>query len=242
MAGRLLVLSNGHGEDLIALRVLQALLRRHPELEIAVLPLVGEGHAYAALEQAGALRRIGPRRSLPSGGFSNQSLRGLLADLGAGVLGLSWRQWRLVRRWGRSGDPVLAVGDLLPLLLAWASGSPYGFLGTPKSDYTWASGPGSAGLAALYHRCKGSEWDPWEWALLRPRRCRLVALRDRLTARGLRRHGVAALAPGNPMMDGLQPDPLPAALQPQRRLLLLGGSRMPEALGNLKRLLEALEG
>jgi uncharacterized protein (TIGR03492 family) len=70
----------------------------------------------------------------------------------------------------------------------------------------------------------------------------LVALRDRLTARGLRRHGVAALAPGNPMMDGLEPDPLPAALQPMRRLLLLGGSRMPEALGNLRRLLAALEG
>ncbi|MBM5788382.1 MAG: sugar synthetase [Cyanobacteria bacterium M_DeepCast_200m_mx_001] len=242
MAGRLLVLSNGHGEDLIALRVLQALLRRHPQLEIAVLPLVGEGNAYAPLERVGALRRIGPRRSLPSGGFSNQSLRGLLSDLGAGVLTLSWRQWRLVRRWGRSGDPVLAVGDLLPLLLAWASGAPYGFIGTPKSDYTWASGPGSAGLAAVYHRCKGSEWDPWEWALLRPHRCRLVALRDRLTARGLRRHGVAALAPGNPMMDGLEPDPLPEALQAQRRLLLLGGSRMPEALGNLRRLLQALEG
>ena len=242
MAGRLLVLSNGHGEDLIALRVVQSLLQHHPQLEIAVLPLVGEGSAYGPMEQAGALRRIGPRRSLPSGGFSNQSLRGLLADLGAGVLGLSWRQWRLVRRWGRAGDPVLAVGDLLPLLLAWASGAPYGFIGTPKSDYTWASGPGSAGLAALYHRCKGSEWDPWEWALLARRRCRLVALRDRLTARGLRRHGVAALAPGNPMMDGLEPDPLPAALQPMRRLLLLGGSRMPEALGNLRRLLAALQG
>ena len=242
MAGRLLVLSNGHGEDLIALRVVQSLLQHHPQLEIAVLPLVGEGSAYGPMEQAGALRRIGPRRSLPSGGFSNQCLRGLLADLGAGVLGLSWRQWRLVRRWGRAGDPVLAVGDLLPLLLAWASGAPYGFIGTPKSDYTWASGPGSAGLAALYHRCKGSEWDPWEWALLARRRCRLVALRDRLTARGLRRHGVAALAPGNPMMDGLEPDPLPAALQPMRRLLLLGGSRMPEALGNLRRLLAALQG
>ncbi len=241
MAGRLLVLSNGHGEDLIALRVLQCLHQRHPELEIAVLPLVGEGSAYAPLEQAGALRRIGPRRSLPSGGFSNQSLRGLLADLWAGVLGLSWRQWRLVRRWGRSGDPVLAVGDLLPLLLAWASGAPYGFIGTPKSDYTWASGPGSAGVAALYHRCKGSEWDPWEWGLMARRRCRLVALRDRFTARGLRRHGVAALAPGNPMMDGLQADPLPAALEHQSRLLLLGGSRMPEALGNLRRLLGALE-
>ncbi|NDG22307.1 MAG: sugar synthetase [Synechococcaceae bacterium WBB_10_009] len=242
MAGRLLVLSNGHGEDLIALRVVQSLLQHHPQLEIAVLPLVGEGSAYGPMEQAGALRRIGPRRSLPSGGFSNQSLRGLLADLGAGVLGLSWRQWRLVRRWGRAGDPVLAVGDLLPLLLAWASGAPYGFIGTPKSDYTWASGPGSAGLAALYHRCKGSEWDPWEWALLARRRCRLVALRDRLTARGLRRHGVAALAPGNPMMDGLDAAPLPAALSGRLRVLLLAGSRMPEALGNLRRLLAALQG
>ena len=240
MPGRLLVLSNGHGEDLIALRVIDALHRRCPALEIAVLPLVGEGSAFAAAEQAGVLHRIGPRRHLPSGGFSNQSLRGLLADLLAGVLGLSWRQWRLVRRWGRSGDPVLAVGDLLPLLMAWGSGASFGFIGTPKSDYTWASGPGSAGLPACYHRLKGSEWDPWEWAVMASRRCRLVALRDRLTARGLRRHGVAALAPGNPMMDALEGDPLPVALQGHRRLVLLGGSRMPEALGNLRRLLEAL--
>ena len=241
MPGRLLVLSNGHGEDLIALRVLQALHRRRPELKIAVLPLVGEGTAYAAAEAAGMLRRIGPRRPLPSGGFSNQSLRGLLADLWAGVLALSWRQWRLVRRWGRSGDPVLAVGDLLPLLLAWSSGASYGFIGTPKSDYTWASGPGDAGFAGLYHRCKGSEWDPWEWTLMARHRCRLVAMRDALTARGLRRHGVDALAPGNPMMDGMVAQALPRELLKRRRLLLLGGSRMPEALGNLRRLLEALE-
>ncbi len=240
MPGRLLVLCNGHGEDLIAQRVLEVLRWRCPDLQIAVLPLVGEGSAFAAAEQAGALRRVGPRRALPSGGFSNQSLRGLLADLGAGVLGMSWSQWRLVRRWGRRGDPVLAVGDLLPLLLAWASGAPYGFIGTPKSDYTWASGPGSAGLAACYHGLKGSEWDPWEWALMGRRRCRLVALRDGLTARGLRRHGVPALAPGNPMMDGLQAAPLPDGLADHRRLLLLGGSRMPEALANLRRLLLAL--
>ena len=240
MPGRLLVLSNGHGEDLIALRVLEALHRRRPALEIQVLPLVGEGNAYAAAEQAGVLRRIGPRQALPSGGFSNQSLRGLMADVASGVLGLSLRQWRLVRHWGRQGDPLLAVGDLLPLLLAWSSGARFGFIGTPKSDYTWASGPGSAGAAALYHGLKGSEWDPWEWALMASRRCRLVALRDPLSARGLRRHGVSALAPGNPMMDGLEPDPLPAALLACRRLLLLGGSRMPEALANLERLLRSL--
>ena len=209
-----------------------------------MLPLVGLGQAFGAAEAAGWLRRVGPRQPLPSGGFSNQSLRGLLEDLRAGLPLLSWKQWRLVRSWGRSGDPILAVGDLLPLLLAWAGGGPFGFIGTPKSDYTWASPPppgwGRSPLADGYHRAKGSEWDPWEWALMGARRCRLVAVRDRLTARGLRRHRVAACAPGNPMMDGFASQPLPKPLQGRARLLLLAGSRLPEALFNLRRLLAAL--
>ena len=240
----LLVLSNGHGEDVISLALIEALKQRRPELSVAVLPLVGTGEAFAGAEQRGLLMRVGPRRRLPSGGFSNQSLTGLLRDLGAGLVRLSWHQWRLVRAWGRRGHPVLAVGDLLPLLLAWSGGGPYGFLGTPKSDYTWASCPppgwGTSPLADGYHRCKGSEWDPWEWALMRSRRCRLVAMRDGLTARGLRRHAVPALAPGNPMMDGLRGAPLPRAQRTSRRVLLLPGSRMPEALTNLRRLLAAL--
>jgi uncharacterized protein (TIGR03492 family) len=237
----LLVLSNGHGEDLIALRVLGALRQRRPDLLVSVLPLVGEGSIYREAEGEGWLQRVGPRQHLPSGGFSNQSLSGLLRDLASGLTLLSWRQWRLVRRWGHDGGPILAVGDLLPLLLAWGSGSPYGFIGTPKSDYTWCSGPGHDPLADRYHRCKGSEWDPWEWALMRHPRARLVAVRDGLTARGLRRRGIAALAPGNPMMDQLDPVPLPEGLRPARRIVLLCGSRLPEALGNFRRLLEGLE-
>ncbi len=250
MVNRLLVLSNGHGEDLIALRLIHALLDQPSDVEIAVLPLVGEGRAFAAEEAAGRIGRIGPRQELPSGGFSNQSLRGLLGDLAAGVLGLSWRQWQLVRRWGQRGDPVLAVGDLLPLLLACSGGGPYGFIGTPKSDFTWASAapigwPSGLGdrFADAYHRCKGSEWDPWEWALMGNPRCRLVAMRDPLTARGLRRRGVSAVAVGNPMMDGLGHSPAPAWIQTAEAgapLLLLPGSRMPEALANAERLLEAL--
>ncbi|MCP9850589.1 lipid-A-disaccharide synthase-related protein [Cyanobium sp. Morenito 9A2] len=241
MPSRLLVLSNGHGEDAIAVRIIAALHQRRPDLELAVLPLVGEGEAFAALEAQGILSRIGPRQRLPSGGFSNQSLRGLGRDLAAGLPLLSWRQWRLVRHWGASGQPLLAVGDVLPLLLAAASGAPFGFIGTPKSDFTWRSGPGRALCADAYHRLKGSEWDPWEWALMGLGRCRLVAVRDALTARGLRRHRVHALAPGNPMMDGL--DPAAEFLPPSgasRRVLLLMGSRTPEALGNLQRLLGAL--
>ena len=240
----LLVLCNGHGEDVIALRLLEALQQRRPDQSLAVLPLVGRGEVFAAAEARGLLQRLGPSLQLPSGGFSNQSLAGLLRDLGAGLPWLSLQQLLLVRRWGQRGQPVLAVGDLLPLLLAWVGGGPYGFIGTPKSDFTWATPPpqgwGSSRLADAYHRCKHSEWDPWEWALMQPQRCRLVALRDRLTARGLRRHGVEALAPGNPMMDGLRRGAMPDALRQRRRLLLLPGSRMPEALRNLERLLAAL--
>ena len=246
MSSRLLVLSNGHGEDGIALRVIRALQERRPSLDIAVLPLVGQGDSYAAAEAQGLLRRIGPRQSLPSGGFSNQSLRGLLADLAAGMPLLSWRQWQEVQRWGKGGDPILAVGDLLPLLMAWSSGGLFGFVGTPKSDFTWASeGPsgwGASPIADGYHGAKGSEWDPWEWALMASRRCRLVAVRDGLTARGLRRHGVPALAPGNPMMDGFPQGPCPDWLGASRRLLILPGSRHPEALGNGARLLAPLGG
>ena len=280
MPHRLLVLSNGHGEDLIALRLMRALKARQPSLQLLVLPLVGLGSAYDAAEREGLLVRFGPRQPLPSGGFSNQSVSGLLRDVGAGLVQLSWHQWRLVRRWGQTGDPVLAVGDLLPLLLAWAGGGPYGFVGTPKSDYTWRSPPppgwGASPLADAFHRAKGSEWDPWEWALMGRPRCRLVAMRDALTARGLRRHGIRATAPGNPMMDGFgltgfrvegcrvdgsggndfgldgsgmddsrvgsEVVPLPAWLKGQRRVLLLPGSRAPEALGNLERLLRALPG
>ncbi|MCP9808331.1 lipid-A-disaccharide synthase-related protein [Cyanobium sp. HWJ4-Hawea] len=245
MSSRLLVLSNGHGEDLIALRVIEALVKRGGCPPIAVLPLVGEGEVFGPASRNGSLELVGARQKLPSGGFSNQSLGGLGRDLAAGLPLLSWRQWQLVRRWGKTGNPVLAVGDLWPLLLASLSGAPFGFIGTPKSDYTWASAPpqgwGRSTWADAYHRCKGSEWDPWEWALMGQRRCRLVAVRDGLTARGLRRHRLNALAPGNPMMDGFAAIPLPDWLRGQRRILMLPGSRMPEALGNASRLLAALK-
>ena len=244
MPPRLLVLSNGHGEDGIALRVIEALRRLRPSMEIAVLALVGEGSAFSSAAAGLNLVGLGPRRTLPSGGFSNQSLGGLAQDLAAGLPFTTWQQLQVVRRWGATGHPILAVGDLLPLAMAWLGGGPYGFIGTPKSDYTWRTpsppGWGSTGLADAYHRAKGSEWDPWEWALMGHPRCRLVAVRDGLTARGLRSHGVRALAPGNPMMDGFPPSPLPPDLERGHRVMLLPGSRLPEALGNLGRLLASL--
>ncbi len=238
--GDLLVVSNGHGEDEIAIRVLQEIHRLYPELRLEVLPLVGVGKAFASAVDAGWLRCLGPASQLPSGGFSNQSLQGFIKDVLAGLMQISWSQWKCIRRASRLGEPVLAIGDLWPLSLAWMSGGKYGFIGTPKSDYTWRSGPGKA-CSDNYHRLKGTEWDPWEWALMKAPRCQLVAVRDQLTAKGLRRHGVEAYALGNPMMDGFETLEIPNCLALFRRLILLCGSRMPEAQENFRRLFQAIE-
>ena len=239
-ADTLVVVCNGHGEDLIALRVLEQLRIHAPSTTFQVLPLVGEGKSFENGVSAGWLQRIGPCAQLPSGGFSNQSLKGLAKDLLAGLTLLSWRQWHCLHQAAKQGAVILAVGDFLPLVMAWSTGGTYGFIGTPKSDFTWRSGPGQS-LSDRYHRLKGSEWDPWEWALMRCRRCLLIAVRDKLTARALHRKGVEAVAPGNPMMDGLLSEPPPIALKRCRKVLMLCGSRMPEAIVNFKRLLRSLD-
>ncbi len=236
----LLFLCNGHGEDTIACRVIEALHEINPDISHEVLPMVGDGKAFTKLLKDGWLAKIGPSTFLPSGGFSNQSFSGLVLDLKAGLLGSLWRQWTLIKRSARAGRIIVAVGDLLPLLLAWASGANYFFIGTPKSDYTWASGPRSS-LSDVYHRLKGTEWDPWEYWLMRSSRCKMVAVRDKITARGLRKHGVKALSPGNPMMDGMAKTECPNGFEKYRRLILLCGSRLPEAYQNFKKLLIAIQ-
>ena len=236
----LLFLCNGHGEDTIACRVIEALHEINPDISQEVLPMVGDGKVFSKLVKNGWLAKIGTSTFLPSGGFSNQSFSGLVLDLKAGLLGSLWSQWTLIHRAAKEGRIIVAVGDLLPLLFAWASGANYFFIGTPKSDYTWASGPRSA-LSDFYHRLKGTEWDPWEYWLMRSSRCRMVAVRDKITARGLRNHGVNALSPGNPMMDGISKRECPNDFKRYRRLILLCGSRFPEAYQNFKKLLIAIQ-
>ncbi len=236
----LLFLSNGHGEDTIACRVIEALHEINPGISLEVLPIVGEGKVFAKLVEDGSLSKIGSSTFLPSGGFSNQSFSGLVLDVKAGLFRSLWRQWILIRNSARNGRIIVAVGDLLPLLLAWASGADYFFIGTPKSDYTWTSGPRFS-FSDFYHRLKGTEWDPWEYWLMRSRRCKMVAVRDKITARGLRNHGIAVVAPGNPMMDGIDKSDCPNDFKKYRRLILLCGSRLPEAYENFKKLLIAIQ-
>ena len=79
----LLFLCNGHGEDTIACRVIEALHEMNPDIYQEVLPMVGDGKAFSTLVKNGWLAKIVTSIFLPSGGFSNQSFSGLVLDLKA---------------------------------------------------------------------------------------------------------------------------------------------------------------
>jgi uncharacterized protein (TIGR03492 family) len=128
---KLLCISNGHGEDAIALPVLQELQQLSPQLEIVTLPIVGVGKAYSNNDFSIASKV----QTLPSGGFLNQDNRQLARDLRGGLVGLTIDQIRTARNWAQAGGKILAVGDIVPLLFAWMSGADYAFIGTAKSEY-----------------------------------------------------------------------------------------------------------
>ena len=240
---KLLLLSNGHGEDTIAIKIGQAWseLVQTPLAEtLAALPLVGEGHGYQKL----GIPFIGPVKAMPSGGFNNMDGRELWRDVQGGLWGLTQAQLASLRQWATQGGKILAVGDILPLALAWLSGAEYSFVGTAKSEYYLRQLSGEwLTSTALWERWLGSAYYPWErWLMTRPL-CQAVFPRDRLTHERLWNQGVPSQDLGNPMMDGLgKLDYAPAPLQPGQNLtlLLLPGSRSPEAERNWRVILQSL--
>ncbi len=245
---QLLCLSNGHGEDVIAVRICQE-LQHHPAApELAALPLVGEGRAYSQL----GIPIVGPVQTMPSGGFIYMEGRQLLRDVRGGLLQLSWTQFKAVRRWSKKGGVILAVGDIVPLLFAWLSGAPYVFVGTAKSEYYLRDEAGWLPNRSRWEGWSGSVYLPWERWLMGNRRCKAVFPRDKLTTQTLQQWSIAAFDMGNPMMDGIYPEnPAPIFYEPdaelkemQRSLVitLLPGSRAPEAYGNWELIVQAAAG
>jgi uncharacterized protein (TIGR03492 family) len=107
---KLLIISNGYGEDSIAAEIVRRLPRT---IEVNAYPTLGEGRAYE-----GVCPIVGPRRHLPSEGHR---LRGsLIRDAFAGfgirpALGF-------MRSEARNYDAILVVGDLLGIVMCWLSG------------------------------------------------------------------------------------------------------------------------
>jgi uncharacterized protein (TIGR03492 family) len=240
MTHSLLFICNGHGEDVIASEIIKRLLKKIKNKNIEVLPLVGNGDVFNSIKSK-KFRKIGYLKELPSGGFSNQSLKGFFLDLFAGFLIYNLRNFLIVIKKSKQNCKIIAVGDFLPLLYAWSSGCEFSFIGTPKSDHTWSSGPGWS-LSDFYHKLKGSEWDPWEMFLMRSQRCKNLIMRDEITASNLHRKKINAKFLGNPMMDFVnKKNKKLSNIISFQRIILLVGSRYPEALKNLDNFLDCLQ-
>jgi uncharacterized protein (TIGR03492 family) len=236
---KLLCLSNGHGEDAIALRILGQ-LQQMGCAEIAALPLVGEGQAY--IQQG--IPVIGQVRAMPSGGFVYMDGRQLVRDLKGGLAQLTWAQLQTIRAWAREGGTIVAVGDIVPLLFAWWSGAAYAFVGTAKSEYYIRDEKGVLPRGSWFEQVEsawGSVYLPWERWLMSRDRCKAVFPRDTLTFETLSQWSIPTFDVGNPMMDGLEPTgvPLPGG-EAELTFVLMPGSRVPEAYENWAVILEAI--
>jgi len=210
---RVLIVSNGYGEDAMG-AVLGRALRKHGA-EVLAYPLVGLGHAY----QGEGIPVLDPRRTLPTAGFGFRTgWREAWEDLRAGWVSLTLVQRRTLQRQRGTCDEVVAVGDLFCLWMAAATGIRPVYLPTAKSEYT-------------------EPHEPWELLLIR-RWARLSFPRDPLTAERYRKAGLAAAYVGNLMMDCLEFGKEAFGYAPDEPVvLLLPGSRR-DAPANFRLLLQ----
>lgn len=215
-----LLLSNGHGEDLSGALLAAELMQRG--IPVEALPLVGHGSPY---RQRG-VPVLGRTRSCSTGGLGYTSLRGRLSELLEGQMGHVLGQLLLLRRHRRHYGLVVAVGDVLSVLGSWLAG-------LPCAVY----------LVAYSSHYEGRLRLPWPcgW-LLNQASIKAIWSRDSLTANDLSQQlNRAVVFLGNPFLDVVSADPSqslqPLALQ---QLALVPGSRLPEAAHNFALMLRVL--
>ena len=217
---RMVVASNGYGEDSMGVLLARKLKERFPSASVSAFPIVGRGEHY--MKEGIPIDSV-PSDS-PSGGVIKYRFADLWRDLRSGLLRSIARQmgaWKLLR--GRIRTP-LCVGDVYLLLHAlFGQGQLPVLIATAKTVYL--SG---------------------HWRLERfliKRRSRMAWTRDRDTAEELRRSGVQARFDGNPIMDitcDNTIEPVSWGSENAPRILLLPGSRR-RAYDDLVLLLQAVE-
>ena len=115
---RILLLSNGHGEDLSG--ALIGVQLQQLGFQVEALPLVGHGRAY---QQAGIPTR-GHTREYSTGGLGYTSLLGRITEVVQGQVLYLLSRLGLLLRIARRYGLLVVVGDVIPVLAAWLSRRP----------------------------------------------------------------------------------------------------------------------
>ncbi len=129
---KIIVASNGYGEDAIGVVLAKKLRERFPDSEISAFPLVGRGDAYI---KEGFAVKSAPSVT-PSGGVLKYSVKDLFGDMRAGLLRHVRAQlsdWKKLA--GKIKTP-LCVGDVYLILhTLWGAGARPMFVATAKTVY-----------------------------------------------------------------------------------------------------------
>ncbi|MFH1710663.1 MAG: DUF354 domain-containing protein [bacterium] len=181
---KILFITNGHGEDIVAARIINELGRK--DVAIDVMPVVGKGDTFKGL----GVRLIGPLNVLPSGGFGLRNYSYLIKDIFSGLIAKVLSQIKALKRNEWSYRLVIGIGDIVPIMYSMITKCPFIFVGVNKSDH---------------YRKLAFNYTHLEKLLLR-KYCQLTLARDMRTAKALASCGINATYVGNPMMDGVMRD------------------------------------
>ena len=202
---RLVVASNGYGEDAIGVILGEKLREAMPKAEILAFPLVGAGKPYSD----SGFEVVSPVAETPSGGIVKYHLLDFVRDLRFGLVKIIMEQlksWRTLRHRSRA---AFCVGDVyLALQALWGQGGAPVLVATAKTAYV----AGHWGIERFVLRHRVAQ----VWA------------RDEETALELVRSGVKARFSGNPIMDlagATDTETLEWPGRGKHRILLLPGSR-----------------
>jgi hypothetical protein len=202
---KILFITNGHGEDLVAAQIIDKL--NHKKLKIDVMPVVGDGRIFRKLN----VKIIGPKNLLPSGGFGLRNYGYLFRDLFSGLIPNTISQIGTLRKNLYEYSLVVGIGDGVPIVYSILTGCNFIIVGVNKSEY---------------YRKLGFNY-LWAEKWLLKKYCKLILARDEKTAKALRSFGIKSLYVGNPMMD------MGREIRVSRKSRISRGSRGKRTIGFL---------
>ena len=214
---KILLASNGHGEDAIGVVLAQKLTKRFPVATLDVFTFVGSGTPY----EARGYHVISPAVEMPSGGVIKYNFRDLLRDLRSGLGRSVLEQLHALRRLSGYITPI-CVGDVyLFATMLYGTGLSPMLVATAKTVFL------------------SGHFSIEKWLL--KKRCLTTFTRDEETAQELRDAGVKATFAGNPIMDLLEEAKPPEFVWSGSgtRVLLLPGSRI-RAYNDAKLILDSV--
>jgi uncharacterized protein (TIGR03492 family) len=214
----LLLVSNGHAEDLAAACIGAGIQKKAPDIKVRALPLVGMGKAY---DERG-IQNLGLKKMLPSGGFAKEGLGYLLQDLFSGLFSLLLKQISILKAEGKKSGFLVCVGDIFLVALCGIFA---------RAPIIFIDGPGSVRIRKYFAVEK--------WIL--KRYCKKVITQDEESAEFLRRSNIPGLYLGTWVMDYVTVTGQGFEIDKNKTVIgILPGTR-EEAYDNLLLILEVME-